>query len=123
MFCHQCSNKVVENTKFCTNCGAELARQDSESNLVKTKNHKYSPTIPENTSNLPRSASVNVSINFDDGKNKVDKVIDEFAESERLRQGVNKLKNGIVTTIKFSILFIVVSLLLLIILVALGIVS
>lgn len=121
MFCHQCRKKTVEKNKFCSNCGAEFAGQDSESNLVKTKN--YNPTIQESTSNFTRSTSVKLSINFDDGKNKVDKVIDEIAESERLRQGVNKVKNGLVTTIKFSILFIVASLLLLIILVALGIVS
>lgn len=69
------------------------------------------------------SINMNVSINIDDGKNKVDKVIDEFAESERLKQGVNKVKKGVVTTTKFSISFIVIGFIILIILVALGIVS
>lgn len=69
------------------------------------------------------SLNLNVNINIDDGKNKVDKVIDEFAESERLKQGVNKVKNGVVTTTKFSISFVVIGFILLIVLVAFGIVS
>lgn len=69
------------------------------------------------------SLNMNVSINIDDGKNKVDKVIDQFAESERLKQGVDKVKNGAITTAKFSISIIVLGFMLLIVLVALGIIS
>ena len=71
----------------------------------------------------PRDVNMNISINIDDGSNKVDKVIDAFAESERLKQGVNKIKDGAVTTAKLSISFVVIGFVLLVILVALGIIS
>jgi hypothetical protein len=66
---------------------------------------------------------MNVSIKMDDGKNKIDKIIDEIAESERLKQGAKKVKQGVVKTTKFSISFIIIGFIILIILVALGIVS
>lgn len=69
------------------------------------------------------SLNMNISINIDDGKNKVDKVINEFAESERLKQGVNKVKKSLITTTKIFISFAIIGFLLLIVLVALGIVS
>lgn len=71
----------------------------------------------------PTSFNMNVSIKIDDGKNKIDKIIDEFAESERLKQGANKIKQGVVITTKFSISFIIIGFIILIILVALGLVS
>lgn len=71
----------------------------------------------------PTSLNMNVSINIEDGKNKIDKVIDEFAKSEKIKDGVNKVKKGVVTTTKFSISFVVIGFILLLILVALGIVS
>jgi len=71
----------------------------------------------------PKSLNMKVSINMDDGKNKVDKIIDEFAESERLKEGVNKIKQGAVATTKFSISFVTVGLIIFVILVALGIIT
>ena len=81
-------------------------------NIIKDKVDSNSTTL-----------NMNVSIDIDDGKNKVDKLINEIAESERLQQGVNKVKKGVVTTTKFSISFMVIGFVLLVILVALGVVS
>ena len=68
------------------------------------------------------SLNMNVFVNIDDGKNKVDKIIDEFAESERLNQGVHKIKKGAVVATKFSIYAVIIWFILLVLFVAIGIV-
>lgn len=79
--------------------------------------------IKDETDSVIKSFKMDVSINVDDGKNKIDKIVDEFAESKRLKQGFDKVKKGVVFTTKFSILFIIIGFILLIFLVALGIIS
>lgn len=79
--------------------------------------------VEDKVDSKPTSLNMNVSLKIDDGKNKVDKVIDEIAESERLKQSVKKVKKGVVTTTKFSISFVLIGFIVLVILVALGIVS
>lgn len=55
-------------------------------------------------------------------KNKVDAVIDEVLESERLKQGANTVKSGTVGLIKFAIVIGVVGFVLLILGVMTGVI-
>ena len=71
----------------------------------------------------PTLLNVQMSINIDDGKNKVDKIIDEVIESERLKSGVDIVKSCVGSVVKFTVFSGTIIFIILIIAVAAGIVG